>query len=192
MGKTKLIQLFISICVYSSILMGDLAHASGDSCMFQVSSDEMPPNIVFLIDNGVMMQQITWHADFDNDVDYTPFEAVESDMVPNGAAGNGFFNENGYAIFQTGGVFYLVPVNDDLTLATKIRLQETGGKGSATWTINDKTIGLPGSPSSTVDADGVKDNAEVFRYSKNYLNWLFFSENSSAAGSPSTPLTRSA
>jgi len=183
MGKTKLIQLVISICVYSSILMSDLAHASGDSCMFQVSSDEMPPNIVFLIDNGVMMQQITWHADFDNDVDYTPFEAVESDVVPNGAAGNGFFNENGYAIFLTGGVFYLVPVRDDLTLVTKTRLQETGGKGSATWTINDKTITLPGVPSSTIDADGVKDNAEVFRYSKNYMNWLFFSGNYTGNGS---------
>ncbi|UCG14623.1 MAG: hypothetical protein JSU72_09330 [Deltaproteobacteria bacterium] len=33
-----------------------------------------------------------------------------------------------------------------------------------------------------MDADGIKDNAGNFRYSKNYLNWLFFAED--AGGSP--------
>jgi len=183
MGKTKLIQAFISICVYSSILMGNLAHANGDSCMFQVSADKMPPNIIFLIDNGVEMMQTVWHSDYGKSIDYTPIEAVESDVVPNGAAGNGFFNEEGYSIFQTGGAFYLVPVNSDLTIDSKIRFQETGGKGSATWTINGKTVTLPTIASSIVDGDGVKDNAGPFRYSKNYLNWIFFSGNYSGNGS---------
>ena len=33
---------------------------------------------------------------------------------------------------------------------------------------------MPAIASAAVDADGIKDNAGVFRYSKNYLNWLFF------------------
>jgi type IV pilus assembly protein PilY1 len=154
--------------------MDNTAHASGDSCMFEVTEDQMPPKVVLLLDNGVSMKHAVWHADFDNSVDYTPIEGVETDVVPNGAAGNGFFNDNGYGIFKTGGAYYLVPVGDDLELDTGIRFKETGAKGSATWTINGKTITLPAEASATVDSDGVKDNAGFFRYSKNYLNWLFF------------------
>ncbi len=42
-----------------------------------------------------------------------------------------------------------------------------------TWTINGRTLTLPAQPSTT-EVDGVIDNASYFRYSKNYLNWLFF------------------
>jgi hypothetical protein len=163
--------------------MGNTAYASGDSCMFEVTADKMPPNIIFLIDNGVEMKYTIWHDNFDNSVDYTPVVFPETDVVPNGATGNGFFNDNGYSIFQNGGVYYLVPVGDDLELENKIRFEETGGKGSAIWTINGKTITLPPEASSEVDGDGVKDNAGVFRYSKNYLNWLFFSGNYTGNGS---------
>jgi type IV pilus assembly protein PilY1 len=152
--------------------------------MFEVTADEMPPNIIFLLDNGVEMKHTIWHDDFDRSVDYTPLiVGDEIDVVPNGATGNGFFNENGYSIFLTGGVYYLVPVGDNLELENKVRFEETGGKGSATWTINGKTITLPAVASSAVDGDGVKDNAGVFRYSKNYLNWLFFSGNYTGNGS---------
>ena len=174
MRKTKLILFFVLFFICSLIFIGNSAHASGDSCMFEVTEDKMPPKIVFLLDNGVAMTHAAWHVDFDNSVDFTPIEAVDTDVVPNGAAGNGFFNENGYGIFLTGGSYYLVPVADNLELITKIRLPETGGKGSATWTINGKTITLPAEASSAVDGDGIKDNAGFFRYSKNYLNWLFF------------------
>jgi len=57
---------------------------------------------------------------------------------------------------------------------TSIRLKETGSKGSATWTINGKTITLPPEASTSKDENGIIDNAGFFRYSKNYLNWLFF------------------
>ena len=42
-----------------------------------------------------------------------------------------------------------------------------------TWTINGLTVTLPAEP-STVEVDGIIDNANYFRYSKNYLNWMFF------------------
>ncbi|MFC1881483.1 pilus assembly protein [Thermodesulfobacteriota bacterium] len=175
MKKTKLILSFVSFFICSLIFMGNSAHASGDSCMFEVTEDQMPPKIVLYLDNGVEMTHAVWHADFDNDVDFTPLiVGEETDVVPNGAAGNGFFNENGYGIFQTGGSYYLVPAADNLELIDKTRFQETGGKGSATWTINGKTITLPTEASAVADSDGIKDNAGFFRYSKNYLNWLFF------------------
>ena len=178
MKKTNGILFFGIFFICSLIFIGNTAHASGDSCMFEVTEDQMPPKIVLFIDNGVSMTHAVWHADFDNDVDFTPIEGVETDVVPNGAAGNGFFNENGYGIFKTAGSYYLVPVGDDLELDTGIRFEETGGKASATWTIgeppNDKTITLPTEASSSKDANGIIDNAGFFRYSKNYLNWLFF------------------
>ena len=175
MKKTKLNLFFVVLFIYSLIFMGNSAQASGDSCMFEVTEDQMPPKVIFLLDNGVAMTHAVWHADFDNDVNFTPLiVGEETDVVPNGAAGNGFFNENGYGIFQTGGAYYLVPVADDLELDTSIKFEETGGKASATWTINGKTITLPAEASAAVDSDGIKDNAGFFRYSKNYLNWLFF------------------
>jgi type IV pilus assembly protein PilY1 len=178
MKKTNGILFFGIFFICSLIFIGNTAHASGDSCMFEVTEDQMPPKIVLFIDNGVSMTHAVWHADFDNDVDFTPIEGVETDVVPNGAAGNGFFNENGYGIFKTAGSYYLVPVGDDLELDTGIRFEETGGKASATWTIgeppNEKTITLPPEASSSKDENDIIDNAGFFRYSKNYLNWLFF------------------
>jgi Tfp pilus tip-associated adhesin PilY1 len=174
MKKTNCILFFVLFFICSLIFMGNTAHATGDSCMFEVTEDQMPPKVVFLLDNGLSMKHAVWHDYFDNSVDYTPIVGVETDVVPNGAAGNGFFNENGYGIFQTGGAYYLVPVGDDLELDTGIRFKETGAKGSATWTINGKTITLPPEASSSKDENDIIDNAGFFRYSKNYLNWLFF------------------
>ena len=178
MKKANGIEFFVLFFICSLIIMGNTAHASGDSCMFEVTEDQMPPKVVFLLDNGVEMTHAVWHDDFDNSVDFTPSEGEEKDVVLNGGDGNGFFNENGYGIFKTGGSYYLVPVGNDLELDTGIKFQETGGKASATWTIgeppNDKTITLPTEASSSKDANGIIDNAGFFRYSKNYLNWLFF------------------
>jgi Tfp pilus tip-associated adhesin PilY1 len=174
MKKTNCILFFVLFFICSLIFMGNTAHATGDSCMFEVTEDQMPPKVVFLLDNGLSMKHAVWHDYFDNSVDYTPIVGVETDVVPNGAAGNGFFNENGYGIFQTGGAYYLAPVGDDLELDTGIRFKETGAKGSATWTINGKTITLPPEASSSKDENDIIDNAGFFRYSKNYLNWLFF------------------
>jgi Tfp pilus tip-associated adhesin PilY1 len=174
MKKSAYIVFGALFFICSLILIGNTAHASGDSCMFEVTEDQMPPKVVLLLDNGVEMMHAVWHDDFDNSIDFTPIVGVESDVVPNGAGGNGFFNDNGYSIFLTGGKYYLVPVGDNLELDTGIRFEETGGKGSATWTINGKTVTLPPEASTTKDELGIIDNAGFFRYSKNYLNWLFF------------------
>ena len=47
-----------------------------DTCIFMVTSDDVQPNIVFLLDNGAVMEHIVWHSGFDNKIDYTPALAV--------------------------------------------------------------------------------------------------------------------
>ena len=99
--------------------------------------------------------------------------------------GNGFFRDAGYGIIITGGEYYLVEVPSSLDLADynfdlKATSSDAGAK-EGTWEINERTITLPAQP-STVAVDGVIDNATYFRYSKNYLNWLFFAQD--AGGSP--------
>jgi len=174
MKKNVNILLSVSLFVCSLIILKNFSYASGDSCMFEVTEDQMPPKVVLLLDNGVEMSHAVWHDDFNNDIDFAPIAVTETDVVQFGATGNGFFNENGYGIFLTGGAYYLVPVGDDLKLDTSIRFKETGAKGSASWTINGQTINLPPEASSKADEYGIIDNAGFFRYSKNYLNWLFF------------------
>jgi hypothetical protein len=88
-----------------------------------VTADDVPPNITILLDNGVEMKQIITHPAYDSSLDYTPNVATPIDVVPNGAGGNGFFNENGYGIYETGNKYYLVPVGDDLQLNTSIQLE---------------------------------------------------------------------
>ena len=34
--------------------------------MFAVTADEVPPNIVILLDNGAEMQQVAWHSGYVN------------------------------------------------------------------------------------------------------------------------------
>jgi hypothetical protein len=174
--KTKHIIAVAWIAAFLGLVFCDhLGHAS-DTCMFAVTADDMPPNIVILIDNGAVMKHPVTHGDYDSSVDYTPNVATEVDVVPNGASGNGFFNENGYGIYITGPGYYLVPVQADMTLNTNIRLEglPAADKKTSSWTINGRTVNLPAEASAAVDADGIKDNAGVFRYSKNYLNWLYF------------------
>jgi len=86
----------------SVIFTYNQGHAS-DTCMFAVTADDLPPNIVFLLDNGAEMKHPVTHGDYDTGVDYTPSVGTQVDVVPNGASGNGFFNKNGYGIYITGG-----------------------------------------------------------------------------------------
>ena len=174
--KTKHIIAVAWIAAFLGLVFPDhLGHAS-DTCMFAVTADDMPPNIVILIDNGSVMKHPVTHGDYDSSVDYTPNVATEVDVVPNGASGNGFFNENGYGIYITGQAYYLVPVQADMNLNINIRLEglPSADKKTSSWTINGRTVNLPAEASAAVDADGIKDNAGMFRYSKNYLNWLYF------------------
>jgi len=174
--KTKYrIAVIWIVAFWSLVFTYHLGHAA-DTCMFAVTADDVPPNIVILIDNGAEMKHAVTHGDYNNSVDYTPNVDPEVDVVPNGSSGNGFFNKNGYGLYITGGRYYLVPVLDNLTLNTNIRLEglPSADKKTSSWTINGRTVHLPAEASAEVDADGIKDNAGVFRYSKNYLNWLYF------------------
>ncbi|MBE9543250.1 MAG: hypothetical protein IMF02_02060, partial [Proteobacteria bacterium] len=168
-----------------------------DTCMFSVTADEVPPNIVLLLDNGAEMQQVQWHSGYTSTDTYTPVpgglalngmdddgdgdtdEADEDDVVQNGGSGSGFFNPNGYGMVDHGGLYYLVAIKDNLEFADYSEgIQATSSdssNGIGTWTINSQTVSLPAQASAVVDADGVKDNAGMLRYSQNYLNWIFFS-----------------
>ncbi len=173
-----------TIILFSLVFKGSTALAD-DTCVFMVTADNVEPNIVVLLDNGAEMQQAVRHAAYDNSVDYTPNVAGQLDVVPNGVTGNGFFNEHGYGIYVFGGKYYLTPVGADLELITDVRLEglESADKKSSTWTINGHTVTLPAIASTSVDGAGIIDNAGTLRYSKNYLNWIFFSGNYSADGS---------
>jgi type IV pilus assembly protein PilY1 len=151
------IQTFLALLIFSPL-------SADDTCIFSVTADDMPPNIVLLLDSGAEMEQIVTHSGYSQSADYTPTVATENDGV------NGFFNDLGYIVDrQNANTYYLRPIDTDLTAGS-------GGAQSDnanTWTINGRTINLPKAPLSTA-VDGVIDNANQFRYSKNYLNYLFF------------------
>jgi type IV pilus assembly protein PilY1 len=171
--------IFVSLSVMDS--------RADDTCMFSVTADDVPPNIVILLDNGAEMQQVQWLSTYangvvvsgyDNSVDYTPTPA-ENDVVKTGGTGSGFLNPNGYGMVEHGGLYYLVEIKDDLQPEDYSQgLQATSSDsvdGTGVWTINNNPIILPAVASAAVDADGIKDNAGMLRYSQNYLNWIFFS-----------------
>jgi len=152
------------------------------TCTPIFQTEAVDPNIVMLLDNGAEMEQIIWHSGYNNSIGYTPTivaPATQKDVVP-GPGGNGFFNGNGYSINKQGNKYQLVKVLSDLTLdnsgLTADSSDATLQKG--TWIINGRTVTLPAVPSTAVDGSGIKDNATSFRYSKNYLNWIFFSTGS--------------
>ena len=105
--------------VFSIFLLFNFHTVSADdTCVFMVTADDVPPNIVILLDNGAEMEQIIRHPDYDSSIDYTPAVAIQTDIIENGAAGgNGFFNENGYSIDISGGKHYLVDIPDNLLVA---------------------------------------------------------------------------
>ena len=131
-----------------------------DTCIFSVTSEDAPPYIVLLLDNGAEMEQIEWHEAYD-------------ETMPWFVEGSVFTNPGGYALKKSGNLYYLYPIQEDLSISTAEGI--VSDDGVPTWTINDRTITLPGSPSASEDSSGVKDNATQFRYATNYLNWLFYS-----------------
>jgi type IV pilus assembly protein PilY1 len=180
-----------------SVSLSVMDSRADDTCMFSVTADDVPPNIVILLDNGAEMQQVQWHPAYDNSVDYTPIpsglavngldddgdgaidEADEDDVVKTGGGGSGFFNSNDYGMAEHGGEYYLVAIKNNLEPADSSdgikATTSDAGAGTGVWTINGDTLTLPAEASAAVDGDGIKDNAGLLRYSKNYLNWLFFS-----------------
>lgn len=192
---------FISLFFTASFIFMCNPGLADDTCVFAVTADDIEPNIIILLDNGSEMEHIVWHDSYDNNTDYTPAptglaidgndndgdgtidEADEDDVVKNkDGTRSGFFNDNGYGIVTQGGEEYLVPIKDDLTLDVYGAGFEENA-GAHTWLIHGRTVELPAVPSASVDGNGVKDNATNFRYSKNYLNWIFFSGNYAGDGS---------
>jgi len=176
--------------------------AADDTCIFQVSADDVPPNIVLYLDNGSEVEHIAWHAKYVNSTDHTPGAGAASISWGDGSSTTGFTNDQGYSMVSKGGKYYLVTILNDLTTAGSstglLRDSQTSGTvDTATFTINGRTIALPASPSTVVESDtvtlpedpprnvtfSIKDNATLFRFSKNYLNWLFYgSYNVDGAG----------
>jgi len=195
MNEQKFRYRALMIAIFMTLAITH-AHAD-DTCMFAVTADEVPPNIVILLDNGAEMQQVAWHSGYTNSTDYSPSpaglavngvdddgdgvvdDAEEDDVVKNMGSGHGFFNTNDYGLAEHGGIYYLVAIRDDLQFGDYsggIQADSSdAGAGIGTWTINGRTVTLPAQASAAVDADGIKDNAGLLRYSRNYLNWIFFS-----------------
>ncbi len=186
-------NILIHIIITLALVFSASLCLADDTCVFAVTADDVPPNIVILLDNGAEMEQIIWHRLYVNSTDYTtPLRnGVDDDgngtiddnglaelkfedvvLSNNAATATGFFWDNGYSVIRSGNKYFIVPIKDDLT---------PGGMGvfieapvnAPRFTINGKTVTLPYDPSS-VAINGVIDNAEIFRYSKNYLNWIFF------------------
>ena len=112
-----------------------------DTCMFSVTADDLPPNIVILLDNGAEMEHIVWHPKY-VDADYTPIVATMKDVVEKGKVdpGNGFFRDRGYGIVETGNKYYLVEIPDNLDLSgyafsLEADISDTVNK-RGTWIIN--------------------------------------------------------
>jgi len=161
-GRTT---LFVIFCL---IFMGYSVSAD-DTCVFSITADDLPPNIVLLLDNGAEMEQIIWHEGYDNSLDYTPVVASESQQ--DGV--NGFFNDMGYGIVKHGSTYRLVVIPENLVIDDYTNYLDADDSITRMWKINGREIFLPVKP-STAFVGEVIDNATHFRYSKNYLNWLFF------------------
>ena len=120
-----------------------------------------------------------------NDGEYADVTAVHLDI-----SYNGFYNEHGYAVLVEAGSAYLVKVLSDLTLDAKTNGLQSFNYDSNTelapWPINGRDVTLSTGPDGegtghTLNNNTVlHDKAVHFRYSANYLNWLFFAKDPAA------------
>ena len=56
--KYGLTTLCVVFCI---IFMGHSVFAD-DTCVFSITADDLPPNIVLLLDSGAEMEQVVWHT----------------------------------------------------------------------------------------------------------------------------------
>ncbi|MEJ2286412.1 MAG: PilC/PilY family type IV pilus protein, partial [Desulfobacterales bacterium] len=135
------------------------------------------------------MEEIISHNSYDKSKVFTPNVLDQYDVVEFGTLkGNGFFKENGYAVIRkdidNNGIekYYLVAIPDNQDVADyTFKLTADGDSLSPIWTINNRTITLPAQPGNH-EFEGVIDNATYFRYSSNYLNWIYFGDYSGNGG----------
>jgi len=176
MKKIKSLTLFLSLCFSLFISLEKLC-IGDDTCISVLNSSNLPPNIVILLDNGISMRHITWHSKYDNTINYTP------------VGGSVFSNDEGYGIIKAGTDYYLVPVQNDLSLASSGHILSVRATSGNTWVINGKSVSLPAIPSKSA-VDGIIDNSSNFIYSKNYLDWIFYSGNYDGDGTDLPNKTR--
>jgi hypothetical protein len=75
--KLHMIAGLWMVVLFGLVFSVNLVFAS-DMCMFAVTADDVPPNIVILIDNGVEMKQTAPHGDYDSGVDIHPLSVPKS------------------------------------------------------------------------------------------------------------------
>ena len=71
MKKLHMIAVSWMVVLFGLVFSVNLGFAS-DMCMFAVTADDLPPNIVLLLDNGAEMKHAVTHGDYDNSVDLYP------------------------------------------------------------------------------------------------------------------------
>jgi Tfp pilus tip-associated adhesin PilY1 len=157
---------FTSLLFVSCFIFVCTPGLADDTCVFMQTADNVAPNIVLLLDNGAEMEQVIWHDGYDNNTDYTPDVGAEEEFV------NGFFNEYGYSVYKKStSDYYIRPIVYETLLPGD--LGDSLQSATNTFEINGRSVALP-FEASTVVIDGAIDNAVRLRYSKNYLNWIFF------------------
>jgi type IV pilus assembly protein PilY1 len=169
-------KVWFCLFIVSTVLLLNNRSLADDTCIF--TGPKAAANIVILLDTGGhAVEQVAWHSAYDNTKDYTPVVTTEVDIVKQGVAtGNGFFNENGYAVTSKNEL----AIVDSKLLVTGTVLAPNDG---TSWKINNRTFSLPKPNSDKINevidsttgyTVEVIDNVLYMRYSKNYLNWLFF------------------
>ncbi|MGW8324623.1 MAG: hypothetical protein ACWGNI_02895, partial [Desulfobacterales bacterium] len=146
MNKIRQFRLTTLFVIFCLVFMGYPVSAD-DTCVFSVTADDLPPNIVLLLDNGAEMEQIVWHDEYKNNVDYTPSGGSGLDVLTQLPGADGFYNPSGYSIISQGNKYYLVDIPSDLDIShhTYSRIADsydTSAK-TGTWKINGREITLP-------------------------------------------------
>ncbi len=89
--KRKLSYCISYILFFACLLFAYQTALADDTCVFMVTADDVPPNIVILLDNGAEMEQIIHHPSYDSSIDYTPIVETPTDVVENGGGGQWVF-----------------------------------------------------------------------------------------------------
>ncbi len=174
-------KLWVVLFVVTAVFLPTSRALADDTCIFRVA-DEAKPTIALYFDTGPEMEQVVWHPEFDDTVVWP----------------GTFTDENGYAVYDSG----IVPVGDATSNKGYEVTENSTGKIAPTtdetadnnpeFTIDGRAIFLPYKTDLTFDVPTdaglktVSSNIGQLRYSRNYLNWLFFSDDNETLGTPYT------
>lgn len=54
---------------------------AGDTCIFTVTADSVPPNVLLLLDNGAEMEFLNWHRDYADRIQHAPTTCADANKV---------------------------------------------------------------------------------------------------------------